>query len=79
LYWLSVIIGFLLLRYHENTGHLPFMKSKTPDPQKVEVSSVENASGTSSGIFDARGTSSQTDPEKAIATVQALPARTNSE
>jgi high-affinity iron transporter len=55
------------------------MKSKKPDHQKVEVSSVENASGASSGIFEARGTSSQTDPEKAIATVQALPARTNSE
>jgi high-affinity iron transporter len=69
------------MRYKENTGHLPFMKSKNPIHPKGEVTSVtsiNNTSGASSGIFD-RGASDQTDPEKAIATVQALPARTNSE
>ncbi|KAE9372215.1 iron permease FTR1 [Stipitochalara longipes BDJ] len=78
LYWLVVIIGFLLMRYQENTGHLPFMKSKGPDHPQVDVPSVENASGASSRMFETR-TSNQTDPEKAIATVQAMPARTDLE
>ena len=28
MYWLAVIVGFLLLRYQETKGHLPFLKSK---------------------------------------------------
>lgn len=28
MYWLAVIVGFLLLRFQETKGHLPFMKSK---------------------------------------------------
>jgi high-affinity iron transporter len=69
------------MRYKENTGHLPFMKSKTPNHPKGEVTSVtsiNHTSGDSSGIFD-RGTSDNTNSEKAITTVQVLPARTNSE
>ncbi|KAL1302667.1 hypothetical protein AAFC00_003032 [Neodothiora populina] len=29
LYWLVVIISFVTMRYKENTGHLPFLKSST--------------------------------------------------
>jgi high-affinity iron transporter len=95
-YWIVVVIGFLVMRYKENTGHLPFMKSRLvlslksrgfpflksknqePVHAKEELSSVINTSNASSGIFD-RGSSAQTDPEKAITTVHASPARTNSE
>jgi len=28
MYWLAVIVGFVLLRFQETKGHLPFMKSK---------------------------------------------------
>ena len=88
MYWIIVVIGFLVMRYKENTGHLPFMKSKgfpflkskTQEPvhPKEELSSVINTSNASSGIFE-KGGSVQTDPEKAITTVHAAPTRTNSE
>lgn len=86
----------MVMRYKENTGHLPFMKSrlmlsmkskgfpflksKTQDPvhPKEELSSVINTSKASSGIFE-RGSSAQTDPEKAITAVHASPTRTDSE
>lgn len=28
MYWIVVIIGFVLMRYNEKTGHWPFMKAK---------------------------------------------------
>ena len=66
------------MRYKENTGHFPFMKSKDPDQPTLDVSSPEDNSVPTSGLFERRP-SNRTDPEKAIATVQALPARTDSE
>jgi high-affinity iron transporter len=51
-YWIAVIIGFLLLRYKETKGHLPFMKAK---PVKGDAHVRENGSSpASSGIFDAK-------------------------
>lgn len=41
-YWIAVIIGFVLLRYKETKGHLPFMKSKKYN-QEVETVSVESS------------------------------------
>jgi high-affinity iron transporter len=77
LYWVVVIAAFLLMRYKENTGHLPFMKSKDSVHPKGDVASVSNNSGVSSGIFEQN--SEQRDLEKAIETVQAIPTRTISE
>ena len=41
-YWIAVITGFLLMRYNEVKGHLPFMKSskakKSPEHVSDEVS-----------------------------------------
>jgi high-affinity iron transporter len=70
--------GFFLMRYQENTGHFPFMKSKNSNNPQVDAPGVEQASGATSSLF-ARRPFDQTDSEKAITTVQALPARTDSE
>jgi high-affinity iron transporter len=64
-YWIAVITGFLLLRYKENTGHLPFMKAKV---QKKDV----ETSSPSSSVFD-------TEHEKSAQAVTTVPAREISE
>jgi hypothetical protein len=62
------------MRYKENTGNYPFWKSNNSVHPKADVASVSNTSGASSGIFEQN--SEQKDPEKAMETVQAVPART---
>jgi len=66
-YWIAVIIGFLLMRYRETKGHLPFMKAKAYKDQ-------HSPSPTSSGVFEHKS-----DGEKTREAVTAVPARTVSE
>ena len=68
-YWIAVIIGFLLLRYKETTGHLPFTKSKAgkrPEHASDEVSP-------SSSVFESK------EAEKNVQAVNTQPARTVSD
>jgi high-affinity iron transporter len=69
-YWIAVIIGFLLLRYKETTGHLPFMKAKAAK-ESDHVS--DEVSPGSSGIFESKVA------EKNVQAVTTEPARTVSE
>jgi high-affinity iron transporter len=64
LYWLLVIIGFVLMRYKETKGHLPFMK---PKARKDEFMGDSPANG--SDIFE-----SKTD-DKATVTVAPITQR----
>jgi high-affinity iron transporter len=50
-YWIFVILGFLVMRYREATGHLPFLRAK-----RVEY--MED-SGTSSGVFESASGSNE--------------------
>ena len=63
-----MIIGFVLMRYKETTGHLPFVKAKakTAEPFSAEISPG------SSAIFEGK------EPENTVKTTTA-PARTVSE
>ncbi|RDL38449.1 uncharacterized protein BP5553_02789 [Venustampulla echinocandica] len=45
-YWIAVIIGFLLMRYNETKGHLPFMKAEKSDDPEVRSNSSD-----SNGVF----------------------------
>ena len=48
-YWIFVIAGFVIMRYKETKGHLPFIKAKTVE--EIKPISVETSPG-SSGIFE---------------------------
>ncbi|KAK5110435.1 hypothetical protein LTR62_005786 [Meristemomyces frigidus] len=49
LYWMMIIIGFLAMRYSEQTGHWPLMKAKVdPEDQAVE-SEPSSRSGSAHG------------------------------
>ncbi|KAF4637510.1 hypothetical protein G7Y89_g557 [Cudoniella acicularis] len=75
LYWIVVIAMFLLMRFKEVKGHLPFMKAKNDTKNEVEL--VIDSSN-SSGIL--RGESrSKEGGEKTVAAVQEIPVRTISE
>ncbi|CCU82447.1 plasma membrane iron permease [Blumeria hordei DH14] len=39
IYWITVIIGFLLMRFKEIHGHLPFRKTQQPDHSQTESDS----------------------------------------
>jgi len=43
MYWLAVIVGFVLLRFQETKGHLPFMKSKRVASQGIREDGVMGA------------------------------------
>ncbi|MCJ1449117.1 MAG: hypothetical protein MMC23_009636 [Stictis urceolatum] len=51
MYWLTVIIGFVTLRFKERNGHWPLMKSKTISdtnlPEEVDIATVEGQPSTS--------------------------------
>lgn len=59
LYWICIMTAFLLMRYKENTGHLPFMKAKT-SPAIDEVAGSGKDSETSSAIKTLPEKSAQT-------------------
>ncbi|QIW96264.1 hypothetical protein AMS68_001782 [Peltaster fructicola] len=61
-YWLAVIIGFVLMRFHEQNGRLPFMKAK----QKM----AEDASsdGDASSGIEVMGVSKKTGADQPPAT-----------
>ncbi|KAH6717752.1 iron permease FTR1 family protein [Leptodontidium sp. 2 PMI_412] len=67
-YWIFVIIGFLLMRYREVNGHLPFGKAKT------NVRQHRMGSGSESPTSSSR----QSDEKKTTQSVQTVP-RTVSE
>jgi high-affinity iron transporter len=71
-YWIAIITGFLVMRYKETTGHLPFMKAKKSKDDGGVLS--DNPSSDVS-----RQQSLTKDPEKNVTAVQAAPARTISE
>ncbi|KAG9233420.1 iron permease FTR1 family protein [Amylocarpus encephaloides] len=48
-YWIAVIIGFILMRYNEQKGHLPLMKAKKQDAPVMSDSSADG-----SGILEAK-------------------------
>ncbi|EPQ64472.1 High affinity iron permease [Blumeria graminis f. sp. tritici 96224] len=39
IYWITVIIGFLVMRFKEINGHLPFRKTQQPDHSQTESDS----------------------------------------
>ena len=41
LYWVVVMLGFFLMRYHEKTGHWPFMKAKAVPADSNPAENVE--------------------------------------
>ncbi|KAH8803264.1 iron permease FTR1/Fip1/EfeU [Xylogone sp. PMI_703] len=51
IYWIVVIVAFLVMRYRETKGHLPFMKAKKTYGN--EQADIENDS-TSSGVLEER-------------------------
>lgn len=52
-YWIFIIIGFLVLRFHESTGRYPFMKAKakTADSDSDINSS---SSGSHGGVLETK-------------------------
>ncbi|KAK2624308.1 hypothetical protein QTJ16_006258 [Diplocarpon rosae] len=69
-YWIAVIIGFVLMRYKETKGHLPFMKAKTPE-SRVESASLSQVS---SDVFETQSSETKTRED-----VRTAPARTVSQ
>jgi high-affinity iron transporter len=70
-YWIVVIAGFVIMRYKETKGHLPFMKARAQE--EVKPISVETSPG-SSGIFE-----EAKEPEHTVQAVTTIPVRTLSE
>jgi high-affinity iron transporter len=50
LYWLVVIVGFVLMRYRESKGHLPFMKAKAKTAASEVNVSDNSARGSNSDV-----------------------------
>jgi len=50
LYWLAVIVGFVVMRYRESKGHLPFMKAKAQAAASDEDMSDNGARGSNSDV-----------------------------
>jgi high-affinity iron transporter len=75
IYWIVVIIGFLLMRYKESKGHLPFFKAKKEVAEPKEDDLSASQSGASSGIFEEGSVVNHLADidEKAVPTVQAIP------
>jgi high-affinity iron transporter len=67
-YWITIIIAFVVMRYKEVKGHLPFMKAKTPktDPNLAHSPASE------SHIFENK-------ESKATASIVPVPVREISE
>jgi high-affinity iron transporter len=65
-YWIFVVLGFLVMRYRETTGHLPFFKAK-----KIaeSVDEYPEQSSRSSGVFES-GSGSGSAEKKADAGVR---------
>lgn len=60
-YWLAVIIGFVLMRFHEQHGRLPFMKAK--------AKAVEDMSDNNSGSnVEVTGVSKKADIDQPVTT-----------
>lgn len=43
MYWIAVIVGFVLMRYHEKSGHWPLMKAKARPERPGSDSTSEEA------------------------------------
>jgi high-affinity iron transporter len=52
MYWIFVIAGFLVMRYKESTGHLPFFKSKQDEYCSKEDNPSAFQSKRRSGVFE---------------------------
>jgi len=52
-YWIVVILGFLMMRYHEVRGHWPLIKTKE-NGADTEVSSRNESGGSERGHFGAK-------------------------
>ncbi|KUJ08595.1 iron permease FTR1 family protein [Mollisia scopiformis] len=74
LYWLCVILGFVVMRYKEVNGHLPFMKAKAEKDTNNSTVHVDTQSPGSSGIFE-----KTSEDKKVVQEVHTVPSRTISE
>lgn len=49
MYWIAVMIGFLVMRFHETHNRYPFMKAKATQPSS-ETSSETHAPANGKGL-----------------------------
>lgn len=63
-YWIAVIIGFVVMRYKETKGHLPFMKTKKHNDETM-------SNDGSSGVVE-RSSDDKTMPKKTVPTTERM-------
>ncbi|KAM4059872.1 iron permease FTR1 family protein [Hirsutella rhossiliensis] len=57
-YWIAVIIGFIVMRFHETKGRWPFMKAKPHQPSRAESGS--ESEGRQGGVLDTKAAARET-------------------